>query len=116
MSTNYFEDDEDDEIKPVDRLVIRPAPLNAPELPAAKRVHDPAPRPRPQPLDVAPATEWIPGQKNQKNDKKAPNGENAQHLLSAFSISMKALSVLIILGVLAGIGYFVYWIISQYGL
>lgn len=115
MSTNFFEDDDDD-IKPVDRIVFRPAPIDAPELPKAKRVYDPAPRPRPQPLDVPNAKEWIPGEKNQKKKKKQSDGEAKQHFLNAFTFFGKTLSALLVLGVLAGIGYFVYFIISQYNL
>lgn len=115
MSTNFFEDDDED-VKPVDRIVFRPAPIDAPELPKAKRVYDPAPRPRPQPLDVSNAKEWIPGEKNQKKQKKQSDGEAKQHFLNAFTVFGKTLSALLVLGVLAGIGYFVYFIISQYNL
>ena len=116
MSNNFFGDESDDDVKPVDRIVFRPASVNAPELPKAKRVFDPAPRPRPQPLDVSNAKEWIPGKKNQKKKKKQSDGETKQHLLNALSFFGKALSALIVLGVLSGIGYFVYFIISQYNL
>jgi hypothetical protein len=117
MSNNFFEDESDDfGIKPVDRIVFRPAPIDAPELPKAKRIFDPAPRPRPQPLDVPNATEWIPGEKNQKKKKNQPDDETKQHWLNAFSFFGKTLSALVVLGVLAGIGFFVYWIISQYNL
>jgi hypothetical protein len=116
-SKNYFDDGSDDSTnKPVDRIVFRPTPIDAPELPKAKRVFDPAPRPKPQPLDVPNSKEWIPGEKSQKSKKKQPDGESRQHLLNAVSVFGKTLSTLIILGVLSGIGYFVYWIISQYKL
>lgn len=116
MSSNFFDDETDDDLKPVDRIVFRPAPINSPELPKAKRVYDPAPRPRPQPLDVSNAKEWIPGEKNQKKNKKQSDGEGKQQLLSTLSFFGKAVSALIVLGVLSGIGYFVYWIVSQYNL
>lgn len=116
MSNNYFDDDDSDDLKPVDRIVFRPAPLDAPELPKAKRIHDPAPRPKPQPLDVSNAKEWIPGEKNQKKKNKQNDGEGKQQLLNTLSVFGKAFSALMVLGVLSGIGYFVYWIVSQYNL
>lgn len=115
MSGNFFEDDSEHVTsKPVDKIVFRPAPLDSPELPTAKRAFDPAPRPRPQPLDVPNAKEWIPGQKNPKKDKKQSSAETRENLLTAFSVFGKTLSALVVLGVLSGIGYFVYWIVSQY--
>lgn len=117
MSGNFFEDDNDlDSSKPVDKIVFRAAPIDAPELPTAKRVFDPAPRPRPQPLDVPNSKEWIPGQKNPKKEKKQSSAESKEQLLQAFSVLGKIVSTLLILGVLSGIGYFVYWIVSQYNL
>lgn len=117
MSGNFFEDDNEHVAsKPVDKIVFRPAPLDAPELPTAKRVFDPAPRPRPQPLDVPNSKEWIPGQKKPKKEKKQSSAEGREHLLTAISIFGKTLSALLVLGVLSGIGYFVYWIVSQYNL
>lgn len=117
MSSNFFEDESDNfDDKPVDRIVFRPAPINAPELPKAKRISDPAPRPRPQPLDIPNAKEWIPGEKNQKKRKVKSESDGNNHLLNAFSIFGKSLSALIVLGVLSGIGFFVYWIVSQYNL
>lgn len=117
MSNNFFEDESDNfDVKPVDRIVFRPAPINAPELPKAKRIGDPAPRPRPQPLDVPNAKEWIPGEKSQKKRKQESDSDTKGNLLDAFSFLGKTLSALIVLGVLSGIGFFVYWIISQYNL
>jgi hypothetical protein len=117
MSNNFFEDENDDfTSKPVDKIVFRPAPLDAPELPTAKRVFDPAPRPKPQPLDVPNSKEWIPGQQDPKKEKKQSSAESREQLLNAFSVFGKTLSALVILGVLSGIGYFVYWIVSQYKL
>lgn len=117
MSNNFFEDESDTfDGKPVDRIVFRPAPINAPELPKAKRIGDPAPRPRPQPLDVPNAKEWIPGEKNEKKRKKESDSDAKDNFLNAFSFFGKTLSALLVLGVLSGIGFFVYWIISQYNL
>lgn len=118
MSSNFFDDDDGDDFtsRPVDKIVFRPAPMDAPELPTAKRVFDPAPRPKPQSLDVPNSTEWIPGQNKSKGSKKRSNAETKENVVNAFSFFGKALSAVVVLGVLTGIGYFVYWIISQYNL
>lgn len=119
MSSNpgFFGDDEEGETL---ESVLKPINMELVERTIPDRVMDPPVRPAPQPLDPGYSDEWIPGQKPVKENAKNKPVSSPEEKVAAVKNSINLLKNIVILGVvgaiLAGIGFFVYWLTQQYSL
>lgn len=98
-----------DNNKKVDKIIFRPLSLDMNKK--VKKVSDPPPRPMPKKLDTRQSDEWTPETRKEFDPEQLADGIN-----KVGSIFKYVLFSTISLGVLAGVGYLVYWTMQQYNL